>query len=202
MDDAFLPLRSPGRMSGIGRAAVPVLLVALVLACDALLPAAGPNLVLTAALDEPAHLATAALVLLAVLGPRRLRWPAAVALAAAVLIDLDHIPLYLGLRSFAPFGRPVTHSLLTPLVLAALAVALPGRPRRVLAAAAAGVCLHLVRDVATGPGVGLLWPVDARNVLLPYPWYAAAVGALGVVGVVRLLVPERAGRRGPTAPVA
>src|SRR5581483_11130565 len=77
-----------------------------------------------ALLDEPAHLATALLLLAAFgLGPLR-RYAVAVALGT-VLIDLDHLPAYLGsdvLTQGTP--RPYTHSLTTVLAVLALAAIL------------------------------------------------------------------------------
>jgi len=163
--------------------------VGTVLVCDVLLPGAKPDRVLTAALDEPAHVATAALALLAAgvsLRALRHRGWVVTTLAAAVLIDLDHVPLYLGAEWIAPSGRPLTHSLATPLVLLAIAAPLRGAVRRVVLATALGVGLHLVRDIATGPGVPLWWPLDWRSVRLPYPWYAAAVVGLGVISITRI----------------
>jgi inner membrane protein len=44
-----------------------------------------------------------------------------------------------------------------------------------------GVGLHLVRDLATGPGLRLLWPLSGRGSRAPYPPYAAAVLAAAAV---------------------
>ena len=80
--------------------------------------------------DEPAHLATSVLVLLALCGPdRMLARPVAttVACASSMLIDIDHVPLYLtipGLPDVAvDNGRPFTHSLSTIAALGGLAAA-------------------------------------------------------------------------------
>jgi inner membrane protein len=125
-------------------------------------------------LDEPAHLITAALLLAA--WPRRLPGRlAGWALAGSVAIDADHVPLYLGhMPTAVPDGRPVTHCLLTAAVLLAGAGAARGRLRTALGGLALGVCLHLVRDVATGgTGVPLLWPLDPHSdVTVPYAVYA------------------------------
>jgi inner membrane protein len=133
-------------------------------------------------LDEPAHLLTAAIVLSALPWPVRTRiwwW----ALAGSVLIDLDHVPLY----TFAPDfsvagGRPPTHSLATVLALLAIAAATP-RVRRAFVGLATGICLHLIRDVATGPGAPLLWPLSDSAVRLPYPLYLTLLGAAAAVAV-------------------
>jgi inner membrane protein len=131
--------------------------------------------------DWSAHLLTAAVVLAAFAptASRRLwRW----ALAGAVVIDLDHVPLYLwGIGSATGNGRPVTHSLAMALVLALLALLATGAGKRrlrvPLCGLALGVVLHLVRDVATGPGVPLLWPLRDGSVLLPYAAYLVALAA-------------------------
>lgn len=150
-------------------------------------------------LDEPAHLATAALFLVAFL-PARARAVVPWALAGAVLIDLDHLPFYLwGALTTDDAGRPLTHSLATVLVLATagvLAGALTaGRARTALVGLALGVALHLVRDLGTGPGVPLWWPVSGHGVLLPYVTYAALTAAVAVVAGARLLGEGRDGRR-------
>ncbi len=130
-------------------------------------------------LDEPAHLATAWLGLAALVPrctPRRAWWAA---LVAAVAIDLDHVPLYLTDGAFAvDGGRPPTHSLF--LVGAVGVVALALRERWLLGAAA-GLLLHLVRDVATGPGVPLLWPLSDASARVPYWTYAVVVLVMAAV---------------------
>ena len=146
-----------------------------------------------AALDEPAHLLTAWLVLAAVTarpaGLPVLPW----ILAGAVLLDLDHVPLYLGLDVAAsPGGRPVTHSLLTVAVLLAAAAAVR-RARLPLAGFALGVATQLLRDLATGPGVPLLWPVLDGSVRVPYQPYAVVLVALAAVATARRLSDPAAG---------
>jgi inner membrane protein len=134
-------------------------------------------------LDEPAHLLTAWLFLGSLPGRPSRRF-AAWALAGAVAIDVDHIPLYLGWAAIGtPGGRPVTHSLVTVGVLLVVA----GAPRlRVPALGlAVGVLLHLIRDLATGPGVPLRWPLSEESVVLPY---AVEFGALTVAALVAVVV--------------
>jgi inner membrane protein len=157
-------------------------------------PMAGPGLIIlldsvqaartwpvpvTGLLDEPAHLITAALVLGS--APRaavRSVWPWV--LVGAVVIDVDHLPLYAGVRGFRiDGGRPPSHSLAMVLVLLAGAV-IPGL-RKPLLGLAGGVVLHIVRDMATGPGVPLLWPLLPGNILLPYRAYVALM-ILSTVG--------------------
>jgi inner membrane protein len=138
----------------------------------------------TAALDWPAHLLTSALVLSAL--PRRPHLePALWALAGSVAIDIDHVPLYLGKTPVSgPGGRPASHSLTTPVVLATAALLARGRLRTRLGGLAAGTLLHFVRDLGTGPGVPLLWPLRGASVRIPYAAHlavlAAAAGAVAV----------------------
>jgi inner membrane protein len=170
-------------------ALAPWLLVALVRGLDSGDPS-GMSRLEVGARDEPAHLATSLLVLLAVLGParmRRHRKATATMCASSVLIDVDHVPLYV------PFpvdvsvagGRPFTHSLSTVAALAGLAGALRWR-RSLLACASAGVGLHFVRDIATGPGLPLWWPWEQRNRNLPYKLYSRTLMVLAAVGSVRI----------------
>ena len=159
--------------------------LALILLLDWAQQARSWSVPVTALLDEPAHLVTAALVLLAFL-PWRARALAPWALAGAVLIDLDHIPLYLwGGLTADGHGRPITHSLTTVLVLALVGLAARGSLRTAFFGLSLGVGLHLVRDVATGPGVDLWWPVATHSVLLPYPGYVVAMTVVTAVAVVR-----------------
>jgi inner membrane protein len=145
-------------------------LVVVVLLADLLLwllPWHMPN---GAALDWTGHLATSGLVLLTVqrLGARLPLRTVYVALASSVAIDLDHLPLYAGVPHVAAAGgRPFTHCLLTLLLLVAVAAV---SRRRVVLAMAAGVGMHLLRDLATGGPVPLLWPADVA-VAVPYVAY-------------------------------
>jgi inner membrane protein len=137
-----------------------------------------------AALDWPAHVATAALVLVA--APGRLPAGTAVwALAGSVAIDVDHVPLYLGLDRFAgDHQRPLSHSLTTTAALFAGAGLSSGRLRTALTGLAAGTLLHFVRDVGTGPGVPLFWPLTRRNLRIPYAAYLGPVAAAAVARAV------------------
>ena len=141
--------------------------------------------------DEPAHLATSLLVLLALAGPQRLldhRTETATACASSMLIDIDHVPLFITIPGLPDIsvdeGRPFTHSLSTIAALAALAGAWRYR-RAPLAAAATGVGLHFVRDIATGHGLPVWWPFEHKNRLLPYRWYGRLLLVLAAVGSVR-----------------
>jgi len=140
----------------------PVLLAGVALGFDALNRRVPFGLLSTGPLDEVAHLATAALGLMVLVClvdvPRRFY---VAALVASVAIDLDHVPLYLGLLPDNG-QRPVTHSLATVAVFAG-AAAVSRRHRAVLAGAATGLVLHFARDIAEGPpGVRLLWPLQER----------------------------------------
>jgi inner membrane protein len=136
------------------------------------------------ALDEPAHLATAWLVLCAV-APRDVPpWFWRTALVAAVAIDVDHVAMYAtGGRFAVDGGRPPTHCL--ALVVLTAAVGLLGPRARWALGAAAGMLLHFVRDVATGPGVALLWPVSDTAVEVPHAVYLGAVALLALLAVGR-----------------
>ena len=137
-----------------------------------------------AVLDEPAHLLTAWLVWAAV-SPRRplpgaLPW----VLVGAVAIDVDHLPLYMGHTEFLVHGgRPPTHSLITVGVLAVLA--LVTRRARVFGGLAVGVLLHFLRDLATGPGIPVAWPLVDVSVRVPYVMYAVVVATAVLVAAVR-----------------
>lgn len=178
-------MRLPGWARG--RALLgPVLALAALCALDAVQFARHWPVPVVGLLDEPAHLLTTWLIGTAVLGsrpawPRLLPW----ALAGSVVIDVDHLPVYLWSAPIAlPGSRPLTHSLATVAVLLVVAAA----ARRVRTAAlglSVGVALHLVRDGATGPGIPLLWPIDPSDVLVPYAIYLAVLALATVVAVLR-----------------
>ena len=165
-----MPLQVRGRTALL----LPVLALAAVCALDAVQAARSWPVPVVGLLDEPAHLLTAWLALAAIgCGTRAVApW----VLVGAVAVDVDHIPLYLWSGPVAhPGSRPVTHSALTVVVLLALAAGTRSRTRTALAGSAAGVVLHLVRDVAGGPGIPLLWPLDGSDVRLPYGAYLAVL---------------------------
>jgi inner membrane protein len=143
-------------------------------------------------LDESAHLITAALVLGSMpRGVARPVWPWV--LIGAVAIDVDHLPLYLGAREFAvDGGRPPSHCL--ALVLLLLAGAARPALRAPLLGLAAGVMLHMARDMATGPGVPLLWPLLPKNVLLPYPGYVVLMALATIGSTIRSAIRFHHGR--------
>jgi len=163
----------------------PVLLAGVALAFDALDRRVPFGLLTTGPIDEVAHLATAALGLLVVAclidAPRRFY---VAALIASVAIDLDHIPLYLGLLGDNG-QRPVTHSLTTVAVFAVAAVA-SRRHRAVLAGVVTGLLLHFARDMAEGPpGVRILWPLQGQAWTLSYGWF---LGMIIVFTAARLIL--------------
>ena len=190
-------------MARVLGSSAPLALLAAIAALDALThvldPAThGPGALLLGALDEPAHLATAAIVLLA-LRPRSFAFVVA-ALATSVAIDLDHLPQLLGsdyLTEDAP--RPYPHSLAGAAALTLVALVL-SRRRAVAAGVGAGVLLHLFRDTATGSGVALAWPFSLGVASIPWPVYFAALALLAVLAASR--GSARAARRAslPCAP--
>lgn len=152
--------------------ALPLALLAVVAACDALVALIHPPVgALLGALDEPAHLATTGLVLLCI-GVGRREFVAA-ALVASVAIDLDHLPMRFGSDVLtAGTTRPYTHSLVG--ALAITVVVLIVTRRTILAAGVVtGLLAHFLRDAATGGGLALWWPFSDRAVQAPYPAYAA-----------------------------
>ncbi len=180
---------------------VGVLLALYAFATDWLTGWHGMSFAMRGLLDWPAHLATALVILGAVIRVRetipdqRFGWTM---LACAVLIDLDHVPK----REFGSCRcwtngtpRPYTHALWSVIVLAlAWAVARffvirAGRPRPltvelILAGAATGVAAHFVRDIATAP-MSFWWPVTDMAVEVPYWWYVMALAVLIAIGPIR-----------------
>lgn len=160
----------------MSRAALAALV--LILLCDGLIALVDPGLLALAPIDEAAHLATV-FVVLAALG-----WgigvPLAVALAAGVAIDLDHLPGIVQAGLELGDQRPVTHSVLVPLAVAAVGLVLPERARVIALAAAAGLALHLFRDAATGPGITAA-PFGPGSLALPYAVYVGVLVAAVVL---------------------
>jgi inner membrane protein len=165
--------------------ALPLLAAAAVLVLHLIAGARRWPPVVMAVLDEPAHLLTAWLILAALPGGLLKRGLGRWALVASVAIDLDHIPLYLWGREFSVDGRPPTHSPAFVLVLLAIAALLRRTGRERVVGIALGIALHLVRDLATGPGVPLLWPAYHSSVIVPPDVYLIAVVAVAVVAAVR-----------------
>jgi membrane-bound metal-dependent hydrolase YbcI (DUF457 family) len=130
--------------------------------------------------DLPAHLATCAIALLALLALRAAAPARAfvlAALAASVLLDLDHIPGYLGTHALTgTLPRPYAHTFLfLALVLGAAFLARRRPVGPVLLGVAFGIGAHLFRDLATGPGVAALWPLSSGSIQMPYVLYAGAL---------------------------
>jgi membrane-bound metal-dependent hydrolase YbcI (DUF457 family) len=147
------------------------------------------------AVDEPAHLTACMLFLLAVLALVRFRRPSlsfvAAALVASVAIDLDHIPGMLGWHGLSgDLPRPYTHSLITPVALIVVGQIARGRIRPIAFGAAFGVCAHLVRDLCTGPGLSILWPLSSTTVKLPYLVFAVGL----VLTTAAIIAPTLRGR--------
>jgi inner membrane protein len=166
----------------------PPLLAAVALAFDAADRRVPFGLWTTGPVDEVAHLCIAALGLLVLArfidAPRRFY---VAALIASVAIDLDHIPLYLGLLGNEG-QRPVTHSLSTVAVFAVTAVA-GRRHRAVLAGVATGLVLHFARDIAEGyPGVQVFWPLQDTSWMVSYRWFLGMIVALTVARLVLVSV--------------
>ena len=163
--------------------AVPILLAGVALAFDAADRRVPFSILASGALDEVAHLATGALGLLALScfidAPRRFY---VAGLIASVAIDLDHIPLYLGVGN--PYQRPVTHSLAT-VVVVVVAAAVSRRHRAVLTGAATGLLIHFARDIAEGPpGVRMLWPLQNTAWTASFGWFLGMIIAFTVVRLV------------------
>jgi inner membrane protein len=147
-------------------------------------------------IDEPAHLATCALALIALRFALDRPLPAAFVLAAllaSVAIDLDHLPGYLGshlLSGSQP--RPYSHSLLAVAVVATAGYFFRKRPLGlVLGGVAFGIAAHLLRDLATGPGVSLFWPFSGHAIKAPYVIYAALLGSVLLAGPGRRWLTRR-----------
>jgi inner membrane protein len=181
--------RGPATVGRTGRVLTPLLALAGLCALDAVQAAGAWPVPVVGLLDEPAHLLTAWLAL-AALGLAGLRGrPSALlpwVLVGSVALDADHVPLYLWGEPVAHQGsRPVTHAAVTVVVLLLVAALPRARLRTAAVGLAAGVALHLLRDVATGPGVPLLWPLDPVDVRLPYAAYLAVVVVAAGVAVLR-----------------
>jgi inner membrane protein len=164
--------------------AVPSLLAGVALAFDAADRRVPFSVLASGPLDEVAHLASGALGLLALAcfidAPRRFY---VAGLIASVAIDLDHIPLYLGLGNQGQ--RPVTHSLATVVVIVAAAAA-SRRHRAVLVGVATGLLIHFARDIAEGPpGVRMLWPLRDTAWAASYGWF---LGMIITFTAVRLIL--------------
>lgn len=131
--------------------------------------------------DGLCHVGTALAVSLPILPYVRDRWGfLRISLLSSVMLDLDHI---LAARSFrltrcmTMDHRPASHSVLTPLIIAALAERWKPEQHFGLAALV-GVGSHLLRDLGTG-GAPLLHP--RRIITVPYALVVVLLGAFSVV---------------------
>ena len=160
---------------------------------------AGDSFVPGGPLDETAHLMTTLLILWA-LGPRICKRFMVPALIASVAIDADHIPGQLGATWLtAGTPRPYTHSLLTIVVVLAIA-AVWRRRRDLVLGIAIGLALHFFRDLAEGDaGVSLLWPVSYHSFQYPHGVYVAIVVVVVMIDTARCAVGDRAAGRALTA---
>jgi hypothetical protein len=174
-------------------------LIAAIVLTDWLASYASLGFVSGALIDEPCHLATAVIVLGALVRWRGRTPPpmfTAAMLAASVLIDLDHLPAQFGSDVLTiNTARPYTHALWVVLVLALVALLAWHRSQgtaagravtvaRLSAGASAGVTAHFLRDVVTAP-ISLWWPVTDAWILLPYWWYVVALLTLTAIPVGR-----------------
>lgn len=166
------------------------LLVGLVLGLDLLWASIGASngSLSFGFVDEPAHLATCGIALLALAVLLDRPPPTAFVVAAlvgSVAIDLDHLPGYLGwdgLIGDAP--RPYTHGLLSVVALLGLGFLATGRYRTAMLGLAFGVSIHVLRDLATGPGVALGGPFSEAVTGIPYLAYALALVSLSAAAVL------------------
>jgi inner membrane protein len=151
--------------------------LAAVLGGDWVIRRRRPRWLVSGLFDEPAHVATAGLVLLNLPVPSG-RWTGGF-LLGSVLPDVDHVPLALSrVHPDIDDPRPVTHCLLAIAPLALAAAATSGATGQYAAGAAAGALVHFARDLAVGTGVALLRPLDNRHRKVPYPIYAGTIVAL------------------------
>ena len=184
-----------GRVRVVALLTLPLCVLAVIVALDAL-AGESDSLLLTGIRDEPEHLATAWLFLAAFL-PLRGHAFYCWALLGSVVIDLDHIPLYLWNVLTADEGsRPVTHSLATVVLLAAGGAVVSPRHRTPLLGLALGVLLHFVRDLADGPGIPAFWPLTAYNVTMDHTVSVVVLTVVAVAAAVRRLLtaPPRLGQ--------
>jgi len=144
---------------------------------DACLERLEPSWLVGGILDEPAHLATAVLVLanLPATGPA---WRAGYAVGA-VAVDADHLPLVPirhTLRKETP--RPPAHTLFVPVALALAARLTRAHAREILLGAAAGTCIHFLRDLGTGTGLVPVQPLVRWRTKAPSKAYELAMALL------------------------
>jgi hypothetical protein len=130
---------------------------------------------LIAPMDELAHLLTTGLFLDLV----EHHVPASfcrIALAASVLLDLDHLSREIKPSIMRPPTRPRPHSIATALAAVIVSSWLPRQHRSLAHAVGFGVAAHLARDAARGTAP-LAWPITGRGIGVPYVVYAASLYA-------------------------
>ena len=135
---------------------------------------------LVGVVDWTGHIATGVVLIALLTPPRRM---AAAILVFSVAIDIDHLPQQLGsyvLTAGTP--RPYTHSLLTLLVVLAAAGVLRSP---VLLGAAIGLTGHFLRDLGTGDGIPLLWPLSDAGASIPFALYVGILTGLAAVAALR-----------------
>lgn len=171
----------------------------LILGVDRWLLARAHTLLATGIADETAHLSTMVVFLLAFPTLRNSGFIVG-CLVGSVAIDLDHIPLFLGSNLLTEqTNRPLTHGLLTVVIVLAVSGVARGPGRYVGLGVAVGLAAHFLRDMATSTaGVPLLWPLATTGLMLPYPLYTAAlVSALTWGGVTAARVTRSEKRQRP-----
>ncbi len=154
--------------------AIVIVAAAVIFLVDVLLLHFSPSIIVVGVLDEVAHVATA-LIWAQLLATHLMRPFVFGAMAGGTLIDLDHLPMFIGWTALIPVTyRPYTHSLITVAVILLVALRLSEVRREAFLGATFGLATHLVRDMATG-GIPLFWPLTIQMAYLPYPLYAAAI---------------------------
>ncbi len=141
---------------------------------------------LRALFDSPSHAALAFAVTLPWAARYQLGWkPLLIAVAAAILIDLDHFIFAwsISLRDATTLSaRPATQSLPGVLLLAGL-LGLLTRRRSVFLLSLLALLTHITRDASSGR-VEWLWPLASRF-RVPPAWNAALWGSVILLGVMR-----------------
>src|SRR5450759_3341530 len=99
-----------------------------------------------------------------------------VALAASVLLDLDHLSREIKPSNVRPRTRPRPHSIATALAAVLMSLWLPRQQRSLAQAVGFGVAAHLARDAAGGTAP-LAWPLTDRGIGVPYVVYATSLCA-------------------------